>query len=140
MKLSTRARYALRMLIEIARLGDGQSAVNLTRVAEETSLSRRYLEQLAIALKSASLLRGVSGRFGGYVLGRPPEEICVRDVIEASIGPVSVVDCVRDPEACDRSDGCECRWVYAVINERIVDVLNDITLADLLRRDRPFDA
>jgi len=99
-------------------------------------ISRRYLEQLAIALKRESLLRGVSGRTGGYLLGRPANEITVRDIIEATIGPVNVVDCVRNPEGCVMAEACECRNVYELINDGIISLLGSLTLADLLKRPK----
>ena len=132
MKLSTRGRYALRMVLELARLETPQSPQSLGAIAECTGLSRRYLEQLAISLKNAGVIRGLPGRSGGYVLAGPPEEITVRDVVEAAIGSVSVVDCVRHPATCERAHDCECRWVYELINDRITEVLEDISLADLV--------
>lgn len=130
MKLSTRARYALRMMLEIARR-EGQGPVSLGIVAEETEISRRYLDQLAMALKQGGLVRGRSGKGGGYVLTRPAVEITVGQIVEAAIGPVNVVECVRRPQTCASSDACECRAVYRLINERIRDVLDEITLANL---------
>lgn len=132
MRLSTRARYALRMMLEFARSGGEHEPVSLTAVAERTDLSRGYLEQLALALRHARLLRGVAGRYGGYLLASPASEITVGEVIEASIGPVCVVDCVEDPSSCPRADYCECRVVYRLINNRIAEVLDEYTLADLL--------
>ena len=101
MKISTRARYALRMMLDIGRHGDRKTPVSLTLVAERTGISRGYLEQLALSLRHARLVR-------------------------------AVVDCVDEPETCPRSEYCECRVVYALINQRIADVLDDFTLADLL--------
>lgn len=128
MKLSTRARYALRMMIAIARQGNGSRAVSLAAVAEKTLISRRYLEQLAIPLKTASLIRGISGRAGGYRLARPPDKILLGEIVEAAIGPINIVDCVREPEICLKADVCECRTVYQLINDGITDVLNRIRL------------
>jgi len=135
MKLSTRARYALRMMVEIARK-PGADLVSLSRVAEDTKISKRYLDQLALALKTSSLMRSMRGRGGGYQLARPAEEICVGEVIEAAIGPINVVECVRCPELCLKSDYCECRWVYVRINNEIVNVLNNISLAELADMSR----
>jgi Rrf2 family protein len=132
MRLSTRARYALRMMLDVARHGGDERPVSLAEVAERTDLSRGYLEQLAQALRNARLLRAVAGRHGGYLLARQAEEITVGDVIETAIGPVCVVDCIEDPEGCPRSEYCECRVVYAIINTRVAEVLHLYTLADLL--------
>jgi Rrf2 family protein len=130
MKLSTRARYALRMMVEIA-VRPGTDPVSLGLVAENTKISKRYLDQLALALKTSSLMRSMRGRGGGYRLARPAKEISVGQIIEAAIGPINVVECVRCPELCLKSEYCECRWVYERINSAIVKVLNGMSLAEL---------
>ncbi len=137
MKLSKRARYALRMMVEIARQTNGENAVSLNTVSKSTDISRRYLEQLAIALKNASLVRGVMGKGGGYNLTRPPGSIKICQIIEAAIGPISIVDCVLEPDDCTKSDSCDCRWVYRTINQRIVSVLNELSLEDLAMDPMP---
>ncbi len=139
MKFSTRARYALRMMVEVARQSDGYAKVSLKRVARETNLSRRYLEQLAIGLKNASLIRGTTGKGGGYLLARSADQITVREIVEAAIGPINIVECVRQPESCLRVDCCECRPIYRQINQRIIEALKDISLADLVNGYRPQD-
>lgn len=132
MRLSTRARYALRMMLDLARHGGLEKPVSLAAVAERTDISRGYLEQLAMALRNARLVRGVAGRYGGYRLTEPPERISVAQIVEAATGPVCVVDCVDDPMSCPRAEDCECRLVYGLVNERITEVLREYTLADLL--------
>ena len=132
MKLSTRARYALRMMLDVARNGGEVEPVSLASVAGRTDLSRGYLEQLALALRNARLLKGIAGRKGGYRLAAPAGEITVAQVVEASIGPINLVDCLEDPASCPRSDFCECRVVYRLINNRVVEVMQEYTLADLL--------
>ena len=132
MRISTRGRYALRMMLDIARHGGNGSPVSLSSVSNRTDISHGYLEQLAPALRSARLVKSVAGRHGGYRLASPASEITIRQIIEASIGPVCVVDCVEEPESCLRADFCECRIVYALINQRIAQVLDDFTLEDLL--------
>ncbi len=119
-------------MLEIARLGGQESPVSLATVSARTRLSRGYLEQLALGLRNAGLLRGVCGKQGGYRLGRRPEEITVGQIIEAAIGPVNIVECVGDPLSCLRSEYCECRPVYVLMNRRISEVLNGFTLAQML--------
>jgi Rrf2 family protein len=118
------------MMVEIA-VRPGTDPVSLGLVAENTKLSKRYLDQLALALKTSSLMRSMRGRGGGYQLARPAEEISVGEIIEAAIGPINVVECVRCPEVCLKSDYCECRWVYERINSAIGKVLNSMSLAEL---------
>jgi Rrf2 family protein len=131
MKISTRGRYALRMMLDIARHGGREKPVSLASVSERTGISHGYLEQVALALRAVRLVRGVAGRHGGYTLAAPADQITIRQIIEATIGPVCVVDCIDEPEACPRADFCECRIVYALINLRIGEVLEEFTLADL---------
>ncbi len=132
MKLSTRARYALRMMVAIARREESHAPVSLDDVSNITSISKRYLEQVAMGLKGAGLLRGVRGRSGGYLLTRPAPDISVGEIVEASIGPINVVDCVLEPETCSKVDACSTRWVYERINSGITGVLNGLALQDLL--------
>ena len=137
MKLSTRARYALRMMVEIAKQANGDEKVSLSQVAKSSDLPRRYLEQLAIGLKNASLITGISGKAGGYILAKSPKKIRIGQIIEAVIGPINIVECILSPEMCIKADYCDCRWIYKRINERITEVLNDFSLADLAAGNVP---
>ena len=136
MKLTTRPRYALRLMLDLARSAGTEMPVSLAAVADSEKLSHGYLEQLALSLRTAQLLRGVCGKGGGYKLAREPEEITVREVIESVIGPINIVECVEKPKVCPRSDTCECRGVYVLINHRITEALEGFTLADLLDPER----
>jgi Rrf2 family protein len=120
------------MMLDIAKHGTGGSPVSLSTVSDRTGISHGYLEQLAPALRAARLVKSVAGRHGGYRLASPASDITIGRIIEASIGPVCVVDCVEEPESCLRAEFCECRIVYALINQRIAQVLEDFTLEDLL--------
>ena len=120
------------MMLDIARHDVDGSPVSLPSVSERTGISHGYLEQLAPALRAARLVKSVAGRQGGYRLVGPASKITLRQIIEASIGPVCVVECVEEPESCMRADFCECRIVYALINQRIAQVLDDFTIEDLL--------
>ena len=119
-------------MLEIARLGGQNAPVSLATVSGHSHLSRGYLEQLAVALKNGGLLRGVCGREGGYRLARSPDEITIGQIIEAAMGPVNIVECVGDPLSCLRSEFCECRPVYVLMNRRIGEVLHGFTLAQML--------
>lgn len=131
MKLKSRARYALRAMTVIARETRDGIPVNLAEVADRTALSKRYLEQVAISLKNAGLLKGISGKKGGHLLTRPAKDIRLGEIIEAAIGPINIVDCVLNPDICMLVDGCECRSLYQLINQRILESLNAYTLDDL---------
>jgi Rrf2 family iron-sulfur cluster assembly transcriptional regulator len=120
-------------MVDIAKR-PGTDPVSMGHVAENTKISKRYLDQVAIGLKNSSLIRSMRGRGGGYQLSRPADEISVGQIIEAAIGPINVVECVRRPGTCLMSECCECRWVYERINSEITKLLNGMSLAELASR------
>jgi len=131
MRLSTKARYALRVMIALVRMSENQQPVSLAKVAERAQISYRYLEKLVTALKKASLVLPVSGRTGGYHLAQPAKDIRIGQIIEAGIGPINIVKCVKRPETCMLAEFCECRLLYMRINEQILQTLNEYSLADM---------
>jgi Rrf2 family protein len=120
------------MMWEIARLGGENAPVSLAAVSRRGHLSRNSLAPLALALRNRGLLRAVRGKDGGYSLSRPCSQITLAEIIEAATGPISIVQCVSNPAACLRSDACDCRPVYALLNDQITDVLDRVTLAEML--------
>jgi DNA-binding IscR family transcriptional regulator len=90
---------------------------------------------VAIGLKTSTLIRSMRGRGGGYQLSRPADEISVGQIIEGAIGPINVVECVRNPETCPKSGYCECRWLYEQLNDTITNLLNGMSLAELAHRN-----
>ena len=95
-------------MLDLARNAGTDMPTSLATVADNEHLSRGYLEQLARSLRTAQLLRGTCGRGGGYRLSREPEEITVRSVIEAVIGPINIVECVEKPFDPDRIRALTC--------------------------------
>lgn len=136
MKVNTRARYALRMMADIMKHEDGEP-VPLKDVAKRENLSQRYLSQLAIHLKNAQLLKSVWGMNGGYRLARPAEEIRILDIIQAVDGPISVLDCLMDPDNCPRYEYCDCVYLWRDINDGITNTLAKYSLRDLTKGRRP---
>lgn len=136
MKFSTRARYGLRMMVELARELKKENIVHLKRISEITGVSDNYLAQLAIPLRSAGLVVGVSGKKGGYLLGRPPEEIKVSDIIDALIGPMGATECVNSPEICMNSSFCEARMIWVILSGRLREILDEFTLAEMIDKKR----
>ena len=126
-------------MIELAKYSREEKPVSLASVAERTDLSRGYLEQLAQTLRNGGLVQGVPGRYGGYRLRLPADKITLAMIIETVIGPVCLVDCIDSPDSCIRAGTCECRMVYDLINRRIVGILEEYTLADLLEPRRLHD-
>ncbi len=123
------------MMLDVARHAGAGKLVSLAVVSRHTGISRGYLDQLATAMRNARLLRAASGRHGGYRLARPATEITMFEIIEAATGPLGVVDCIDDPAGCPRTEYCECRVVYALVDRRIAEVLKEYSLADLLEPD-----
>jgi Rrf2 family protein len=123
------------MVLELARHGEEEGPLSLTVVSRRTGVSRGYLEQLTVCLRNARIIRGFPGRQGGFKLARPAAEISIGDVVDATIGPVCIVECLEDPALCPRAPTCELRPVYGLINHRIADVLRSFTIADLLDPD-----
>ena len=134
MKFSTRARYGLRMMVELARLLEKERLVHLGRIAKITGLSENYLAQLAISLKNNGLLIGISGKKGGYQLAKPANEIKVGEIVQAVAGPLSATDCVDHPETCLNASFCESRALWVLVTQSISNVLNDYNLADLISK------
>jgi Rrf2 family transcriptional regulator, cysteine metabolism repressor len=136
MKFSTRSRYGLRMMIEIARELEKENLVQLKRIAKITALSKNYLEQLAMPLKKKGILKGIPGKMGGYQLAKPVEQIRVSDIVVAVDGPIGITDCVNHPEVCMNSSFCESRSIWTILSGSMIEILNKFTLKDLIDRKR----
>jgi Rrf2 family transcriptional regulator, cysteine metabolism repressor len=136
MKFSTKARYGLRMMIEMARELQSCRLIQLKTVAKVTGLSENYLAQLAIPLKNQGIILGVSGKYGGYRLAKPAQEIKLSEVIKAVGGPISLADCVANPGICMISDSCETRLVWLILSASMFDILDNYSLDDLINEDK----
>lgn len=134
MKLSTRGRYGVTAMYELA-LNYGGSAMSIKAIAANQNISEHYLEQLISTLRKAGLVKSTRGPRGGYKLAKPPENITVGDIITVMEGPIALVDCLlsdtADNDYCEKACSCVTRNVWAKVCTSISDVLNDITLADL---------
>lgn len=135
MKLSTRARYGLQCMLAVSRSGDETHPESLENVSRVTGKSKRYLEQIALGLKRANLLRAVSGRRGGYYLAKPADQIKLLEIVEATIGSINIVDCVMESEECRLSPDCSFRRLYMLLNRSIIELFERYTLADLGNND-----
>lgn len=137
MKISTRARYAMRFMIDLAANGAGGPVI-LRDAAKRQQISKRYLEQVAVTLRNANLVHSIQGRGGGYALPRPPQDILVSEIMRAMMGPINIVGCVVNPQICERSKDCPSRTLWHRVNESIKEVLESVTLAEL-SEDRLID-
>lgn len=138
MKLSTKGRYGLRALIDLAVHSCGGIPVSITSISDRQDLSERYLEQLMAMLKKAGLVRSVRGAGGGYMLARRAEEISVGDVLRALEGKLDPVDCAGlDPGGgCQAADSCVTKYVWKRINESINRTVDEIRLDQLVEESR----
>lgn len=135
MKFSTRARYGLRMMVELARLQRADKLVQLKGIAKITGLSMNYLGQLAIPLRDSGLIVGVSGKNGGYYLARSAKNITLKEIIDSVQGPICATDCVINPEICLNAEFCEARSVWSLITHKMQEILMQYSLADLVSKD-----
>ena len=141
LKLSTKARYALRFMIELA-LREGDGLVHLATIAEAQDLSQKYLEQLAMSLRHSGLVDAERGSQGGYELAQPASDITALQIVQAVEGPLHLITCVARPKTCHRSSACAAHSLWGRLNTAITDVLSQTTLADLRddQRTEPVDA
>lgn len=135
MLISTRGRYALRVLVDLAEhQHDGY--VTLREVAERQDISEKYLESIAKQLVSCSILSGVRGKGGGYRLGRAPEEINVLDVLRQTEGTLAPVACLGEGKSpCGRMANCRTLPLWQGLDEVVSSYLRGFTVSDLMRRD-----
>jgi Rrf2 family protein len=140
MKLSTRTRYGMRAILELAA-NYGKGPLQTRVIARQQDISVKYLEQLMAALKSAGLVRSQRGARGGYVLARPPGKIKLSDIFDVFEGPVVTVECVANENYCARAADCIARQVWSEVQRAVKNVLQSTTLQDALdkARDRRSD-
>ena len=130
MRLSTRTRYAVRAMIELAR-HETNRPLQLKIIAERQEISVKYLEQLVAVLKSAGLVTSVRGSRGGYILARAANQITISDILHCVEGPIVTVECVEDANRCARAAECAAREVWKKVERAIESVLQSITLQDV---------
>lgn len=133
MKMSTRARYGVRLMFELG-LRYGGKPMLLKDIARNEELSEKYLSQLVIPLKASGLINSVRGAQGGYLLARPPEQVTVKDIVEVLEGDLAPSDCSKDSSLCSRSSYCITRGVWEKLEKSISKTLKSITLNDLVKK------
>lgn len=133
MKLSTRTRYGIRAVIELAQ-HEGKRPLQLKVIAERQGISVKYLEQLMSLLRSSGFVRSIRGSKGGYILARAPEQVTLSEVFRCLEGPVTTAECTDNTDYCERAADCAAREVWVQVEEAIQGVLNSITLADMVHK------
>lgn len=133
MKISTKGRYALRLMLDLAQAPKNEP-VPLRDVAHRQEISDKYLEQIVTPLSRAGLVRSVRGAGGGYLLTRETKDYTVGEILRPLEGSLAPVSCVDGTTCCDRADVCVTMDVWRQIQEAVSGVVDHITLADLIER------
>ena len=134
MKISTKGRYALRMLIELAVHSQGEY-MSLKEISEHQNISKKYLEQIVPMLNKSGLLRTNRGNKGGYILAKEPNECTVGDVLRATEGSLAPVTCLEyEVNDCPRAGSCATLFVWEGLAKTVTDYLDSITLQDIIDR------
>ena len=134
MKISTKGRYALRMMLDMAQHQE-RGAVALKDVAARQNISKKYLEQIALVLGQAGILHGARGHQGGYRLVGEPKDYTVCEILEKMEGSLHPVACLdQAPNVCERCNGCATLFIWEELDRRIRDYLMSMTLQDVLDR------
>ncbi len=131
MKLSTRSRYGIRALLELAVVY-GNGPLQLKSIAQHQNISAKYLEHLVAILKAAGILKSVRGAKGGYVLAKPPSQITLSECFNCLEGAVVTVECLENENYCARADDCVMKQVWSQVQDAIANVLQSLTLQDLV--------
>lgn len=135
MKLSTRGRYGVRLMLSLAfRNDDGSTFIK--DIAKEEEISEKYLGHIVTSLKTHGLINSTRGAGGGIVLTRKPSEIKLSEIIQAVEGELVFSDCVNNPNICHRVKSCVSRDIWKEISEKINKELNSITLEDMVVRKK----
>ena len=130
MKLSTKGKYGVKAMVELA-IRYGGAPVSIKTISQRQNISEYYLEQLFSPLRKAELIKSIRGAQGGYILNREPKEIKVSDVMYVLEGPIEIAECIEGT-VCDNIDCCATRLLWAKIKKSIDEVMEGITLQDIV--------
>ena len=140
MKISTRGRYALRLMMDIAMNGK-EEPVRIKDIARRQEISEKYLEQIVSVLNKAGFVKSSRGPQGGYRLMRAPQEYTAGSIlhlIEGSLAPVACMD--MEENDCPRHERCATLLLCQKLHEAMQDVIDHVSLADLIKKQRELDA
>ena len=130
MKLSTKGRYGVKAMVELA-INYGGAPLSIKTISKRQNISEYYLEQLFSPLRKAKLITSIRGAQGGYVLSREPKDITVAEIMYVLEGPIEIAECI-DGVSCDNLDCCATRLLWAKIKNSIDDVMKSVTLQDIV--------
>ncbi len=139
MKISTRGRYALRLMMDLAANDTGEF-ITIKSIAERQEISEKYLEQIISILNKAGCVFSARGSQGGYKLAKKPSEYTVGEILRITEGSIAPVICTEEEqESCHRTNCCAAREVWEKLYEAIKGVVDNITLQDLVNRQKVLD-
>ena len=139
MMISTKGRYALRVMIDLAEHNTG-AYIPLKDIAARQEISQKYLESIVVILSKAGVLSGLHGKGGGYKLNRSPDQYTVGDILKLTEGSLAPVSCLETGESpCRRAAECRTLPMWTKLNEIIKNYLDSVTIADLLIQDTGGD-
>ena len=134
MMVSTRGRYALRVIIDLAENGNN-GYIPMHEVASRQEISLKYLERIMPLLVSENLVEGIHGKGGGYRLSKDPASVTIGQVLRVTEGDIAPVACLEcDAEECSRIADCRTLPMWSELNSRINDYLDNVTIADLMKK------
>jgi Rrf2 family protein len=131
MRISTKGRYALHLMIDLAINNTGEP-VSLKDIARRQEISDKYLEQIISVLNKAGYVKSVRGAQGGYILTRKPKEYTVGMILRLTEGSLAPVSCVEGDSSCEKMNDCATVMIWRRMNEAINEVVDSITLEDLV--------
>lgn len=135
MKISTRVRYGTRLMLELG-MNYGSEPMDLKDIAKSQKISQKYLSQIIMPLKNAGLVNSFRGARGGYVLGRAPEKISMREIVEVLEGDFSLLPCIEKPSSCELVSRCVTRGLWDNIGRTIYNMLDCMSLSELVNQCR----
>ncbi len=134
MKISTKGRYALRLMLDLALNNTGEY-ITIKSISSRQNISDKYLEQIISLLNRAGYVKSIRGAQGGYRLAKDPREYTVGMILRLSEGSLAPIDCIQeDDDSCTRRNGCVTRDVWIEVYDAICGVVDHITLQDLVER------
>lgn len=136
MKISTRGRYALRLMLDLA-MNDTEQYVTIKSISERQEISSKYLEQIISVLSRAGFVKSIRGSRGGYKLAHPPQEYTLGQILRLIEGSLVPVSCMEDePNMCPRHERCATLDIWKQIDDAVSNILDSNTLADLMEKER----
>ncbi|MBE6046942.1 MAG: Rrf2 family transcriptional regulator [Clostridium sp.] len=131
MKLSTKGRYGVKAMVELA-VNYGETPLSIKTISNRQKISEYYLEQLFAPLRKANLITSIRGAQGGYILSREPKDITVADIMTVVEGPIEISDCIDNENGCDNTDCCATRLLWEKLKKSIDEVMSSVTLQDIV--------